>query len=149
MDDYDKMKMTYKSPSHQVSQRMKKIKSKGTTIELKMKKIMDEMNISYIFQPNKIFGKPDFKIDNTNILIFCDSAFWHGKRENEIDGTAFKKNKDFWMNKLKYNKERDEKINQKLRRNGWSVYRFWDTDILKNKDKVKKKLRRALNAQTK
>lgn len=140
------MKQIYELPSEQVSQRMRRVKSKGTSIENEMKKIMDELNISYKEQLN-ILGKPDFRIINTNILIFCDSSFWHGRRKNEINGKAFKRNREFWTKKLRENKKRDQRTNQKLRKIGWSVYRFWDTDIKKNKEKVKRKLRKALNAK--
>ena len=85
-------------------------------------------------------GHPDFRIKEANVLVFCDSSFWHGRREKEIKGEAFKKNKEFWMNKLTENKKRDARINRALRKEGWCVLRFWDTDIFKFPEKVIKRL---------
>jgi len=138
----------YKSPTKEVSARMKRVKSNCTSIEKEMKKLLEELNIRYEEQP-KLIGRPDFRIHGKNILIFCDSSFWHGRREKEVSGKAFKRNRKFWMNKLIENKKRDLRNNGMLRNEGWSVHRFWDTDILKNKEKVIKRLRRIVDACSK
>lgn len=138
------MKVFFKKPTKEVSERMKKVRGHGTKLEEKMEDILKSLGIKYQKQPN-LRGHPDFRIKKTNILVFCDSSFWHGRREKEITGKAFKKNRKFWQNKLLYNKRRDQRINHILRKNGWSVWRFWDTDILRKPDKVKNRLRRAIN----
>ena len=65
------------------------------------------------------------------IAIFVDSEFWHGKdlEKNEI---SIKSNKDFWISKLKRNKNRDIDVNNFLSAAGWKVLRFWGKDIIKN-----------------
>jgi len=133
--------MNYETPDKETSYRMRRIKSKGTKLEKRMEELLIDLGISYEKQI-EIVGHPDFKIKDTNLLIFCDSSFWHGRREKEVTGKAFSKNKEFWTKKLMYNKERDKRINRKLRREGWSVHRFWDTDIIKKPEKVKKRLSR-------
>ena len=133
----------FRKPSLAVSKRMKRVKSANTHLEKRMEALLRNQKIKYERQPS-IAGKPDFKIKDANILIFCDSSFWHGRRFKEISGEAFKKNRAFWINKLENNKKRDARVNRILRREGWSVLRFWDTDILKKPLKVKNKLIRAL-----
>jgi len=123
---------------------MKKVKSTDTNLEKTMEKTLRSLHIKYEKQPD-LEGCPDFRIKGTNILIFCDSSFWHGKREKEITGEAFKKNREFWKKKLIENRKRDTQNNRALRRSGWSVQRFWDTDILKKPDKVINRLRRIIN----
>ena len=140
----NQMIQCYETPTKEVSERMRKVKSSGTSIENEMKKIMNSLNIEFEEQ-TKLLGKPDFRIIGTNILIFCDSSFWHGRREREVNGTAFKRNKEFWTNKLLENKKRDQRNNRRLRKEGWSVHRFWDTDIIKNQEKVIKRLKRLLD----
>lgn len=108
-----------------------------------MEVLLKSERIRYDKQP-LLTGKPDFRVKRTNVLIFCDSSFWHGRREKETTGEVFKKNRPFWINKLENNKKRDAKVNRILRRAGWSVLRFWDTDILRKPLKVKNKLIRAL-----
>jgi len=138
------MKARFKKPTKEVSERMKRVKSRGTQLEKKLEKILRNLHVRYQRQPD-LKGNPDFRIRNTNVLIFCDSSFWHGRREKEVSGEAFRRNRAFWVEKLLENRRRDERISRALRRARWSVWRFWDTDILKRPDKVKKRLRRIMN----
>ncbi len=138
------MKRCFEKPSKEVSERMKKVKSVGTSLEKGMESILRSLGIRYQKQPN-LQGHPDFRISGTNVLIFCDSSFWHGRREKEITGNAFKKNREFWREKLTENRKRDTRNNRALRKSGWSVQRFWDTDILKRPDKVRNRLWRIIN----
>lgn len=131
----------FKKPSPNVSNRMKRVKSSNTKIEKTMENLLRKEKIEYEKQIN-LPGHPDFKIAGKNILIFCDSSFWHGRREKEIKGEVFKKNKEFWINKLRGNRRRDTRINRILKKEGWRVLRFWDTDILKFPEKITKKLLR-------
>jgi DNA mismatch endonuclease (patch repair protein) len=125
---------------------MKAVKSRDTKIEREMKDILDELNVKYEKQPKIecIKGTPDFRIVGTKILIFCDSSFWHGRRKEYVSGEAFKINKEFWVKKLKDNRERDRRHTRILRDEGWLVHRFWDTEISKNPDNVRKKLKKVL-----
>ena len=142
-----KMKQHFEKPSKEVSERMKRVKSRDTGLEKAMEEILNSLHISYEKQPD-FLGHPDFRIKGTNVLIFCDSSFWHGRRESEITGEAFKKNREFWTEKLMENKKRDQRINRSLRKDGWSVQRFWDTDVLKRHDKVRNRLRRIINEKS-
>lgn len=133
----------FRKPSPAVSERMKRVRSSNTKMENAMEDLLKEQKIKYEKQVN-LLGRPDFRISGTNILVFCDSSFWHGRREKEIKGEAFKKNREFWVNKLRENRRRDARINRILRKESWRVLRFWDTDILKFPEKVIKKLLREL-----
>jgi len=144
MGSYRKTKKPwFKKPSLAVSKRMKLVKSANTKLEKAMEALLRAEGIKCQKQP-PLLGRPDFRIKNTKILIFCDSAFWHGRRKKEITGEAFKKNKEFWVNKLRENKKRDARINETLRKDGWRVLRFWDTDVLKFPGKVAKRLKREI-----
>lgn len=138
------MNQHFEKPTKEVSERMKRVKSRGTGLEKAMEEILKSLNLRYEKQPH-LSEHPDFRIKGTNILIFCDSSFWHGRRFREITGEAFKRNRELWVKKLMENKKRDLRYNRALRKRGWSVQRFWDTDILKRPNKVKKRLRRILS----
>lgn len=129
----------FKKPSRQVSERMRKVRSSGTKLEQAMERLLKEQKIKYERQLD-LPGRPDFRIKGYDIVMFCDSSFWHGRRKKEINGEAFKMNKDFWIKKLKDNRKRDARANRLLRKAGWSVLRFWDTDISENKEKVIKRI---------
>lgn len=128
----------FEKPSRKVSERMSRVRSFNTGLEKSMESLLKDQNIKYDRQP-RLPGRPDFRISGTKILIFCDSSFWHGRRKNEVSGNAFKKNTEFWTRKLLENRKRDRRTNRALRKLGWHVLRFWDTDILKSPGKVKKK----------
>lgn len=136
-------KLWFRKPSCETSKRMKLVKSSGTSIERVMAMLLDREGIKFDSHPF-VPGKPDFVIKNMKIAIFCDSSFWHGRRLRDIHGEAFKKNKPFWINKLESNKRRDARVSRLLRSKGWSVLRFWDTDILRKPSKVHKKLLRGI-----
>ena len=140
------MKSKFQKPPKEVSERMKKVRGKDTGIEKAMEKILRSLGIEYEKQPHlsNLAGRPDFRIRGTKVLIFCDSSFWHGRRKEEVTGEAFRRNKDFWTHKLNENRKRDRRINRSLKKEGWSVYRFWDTDILKSPKKVMRALEQVL-----
>ena len=137
-------KILFENPTQKMSERMKRIKSSGSKIEREMESFLKKLNVSYQKQP-KLLGRPDFRIRGTKVLIFCDSAFWYGKKEKETKGTAFNKNKEFWMGKLNYNRKRDERNNRALRKLGWSVNRFSDDDVLKKREKTLRRLGRIVS----
>lgn len=123
---------------------MKRIRSKGTGLERKMKNILMEMGLRCNEQP-PLYGNPDFRIRGTNVLVFCDSEFWHGRAIREKKKLPrFHYNKKLWTEKLLTNIKRDRKVNQRLRKAGWKVLRFWDKDILKCEGKIQRRIRKAL-----
>lgn len=131
-----------------ISERMRRVKGKGTGIEKKFADLLRSNGIHYQSHP-RIFGRPDFRIKVTNILVFCDSSFWHGRNENDLNGKSFRTNRNFWVKKLKYNKALDERTNRILRKRGWVVLRFWDDAIYKQPSFVVSKLNRYIEKRTK
>lgn len=110
------------------SKNMRAIKSKDTKIELILRKILWHEGIRYRKNFKVCSCKPDIVITKYKIAIFCDGDFWHGKEDPHI----VKHNKDFWIDKIKRNMERDLANTIELRDNGWTVLRFWESDIQKH-----------------
>lgn len=115
---------------------MSRIRSKNTKIDLKMKKILASLNCRYEMYP-RVFGNPDFLVRDRQIAIFCDGDFWHGYNYEKKSKPRSK----YWREKIERNKTRDRLVSRKLRRQGWSVLRFWEHDIDKNPDKCMRKLK--------
>ena len=131
------------SPS--ISKRMQKIKSSNTKLEQAMSLILREMRLGVLRQP-KMFGKPDFRVRGKKLLIFCDSSFWHGRNlKSLLKSKSFVRNKKLWVKKLIANSKRDRIVTRTLRNQGWEVLRFWDSDILKHRNKVINKIRKTLS----
>lgn len=109
-----------------------------------MESMLKAGGIRYEKQPT-LFGRPDFRVVGTKVLIFCDSSFWHGKRKREASGEAFKSNRALWAEKLARNRRRDVQVTRRLRVEGWSVLRFSDTDLIRRPRSVMSKLGKAIN----
>lgn len=135
----------YEKPPKATSERMRKVRSRGTSLEKAMEKILKKLKVKYEKQP-KLLGRPDFRITGTNVLIFCDGSFWHGRRQKDVTGRAFRKNRGFWVKKLTGNRKRDQRINRTLLKAGWRVLRFWDTLILERAEYVTNSIKRRLDA---
>lgn len=84
-----------------------KQKKKGTEIENIIEQQLKQMNIQYIPQKRIESTLVDFFIP-PNICIFADGNYWHN---------------------LPDVKARDEKLNPKLKEEGFVVLRFWEMDI--------------------
>ena len=116
---------------------MSRIRSTNTKIDLRMKKILSDNGYKFEMYP-KMFGNPDFAHKRKKIAIFCDGDFWHGYKYNEKK----KPSKKFWRDKIENNMRRDQRYTRKLRREEWSVLRFWEHDIEKNPDKCMRRIQR-------
>lgn len=118
---------------------MSYIPSKGTRPEIALGKELWKNGLRYR-KHYKIVGRPDFAIVSNKIAIFVDGDFWHGNNW-KLRGLGSLKHelstyKKFWRDKIKKNIRRDDKANQELKRNGWRVMRFWESDLKKNLDKI-------------
>lgn len=113
---------------------MKNIRSKDTSIELKLRKELWRRGYRYRKNYTELPGKPDIVLIKYKIAIFCDSEFFHGKDWEVLKPQLEKgKNADFWIEKISKNQQHDD-INKQLQFLGWTVIRFWGKDIMKKTD---------------
>jgi len=110
---------------------MSHIKSKDTSIEILLRKALWHEGIRYRKNYKKLPGNPDIAITKYKIAIFCDGEFWHGKAWNEKKEN-FKTNRDYWVNKIERNINRDNKADKELEKLGWIIFRYWGNEIKKN-----------------
>ena len=110
---------------------MSRIKSKNTSIEILLRKALWSTGIRYRKNYAKLPGAPDIAITKYNIAIFCDGEFWHGK-DWEEKKHKIHSNREYWINKIERNIEKDCETNRTLYGIGWTVLRFWGTEIQKN-----------------
>ena len=114
---------------------MKNIRSKDTSIELKLRKELWRRGYRYRKNYTELPGKPDIVLTKYKIAIFCDSEFFHGKDWEVLKQQLEKgKNADFWIKKISKNQQHDDDINKQLQFLGWTVIRFWGKDIMKKTD---------------
>lgn len=112
---------------------MQAIRSKDTSIELRLRKALWQEGIRYRKNYNKLPGKPDIAITKYRIAVFCDSDFWHGY-DWEARNQRIKSNREYWIPKIERNMERDKAVTAQLQEAGWIVLRFWEWQIKKHLD---------------
>ncbi len=123
-----------KKTKEQISYNMSKIKSKDSVIEMLLRRELWRRGLRYRLHCTDIEGKPDIVFRGKRVAVFVDSEFWHGYNFAEKK-KEFKSNRDFWINKIERNMERDKEVNEKLRQDGWVVLRFWGNELKKNLSK--------------
>lgn len=123
-------------------------KGKDTKIELVFGKLLWNAGVRYRKNDKTVFGKPDFVIRKMKIAIFCDGEFWHGRNWEERKNDH-KSNCNFWHSKIEGNIKRDKEVNEQLRAQGWTVFRFWETEINKESDKCLNRILNYMNTKTK
>ena len=118
---------------------MQCIKSRDTSIEIKLRRALWKKGFRYRKNYNELPGKPDIALTKYKIAIFCDSEFFHGK-DWEVLKTRLEKgnNSQYWIRKIERNRERDDEIDKQLLFEGWTVIRFWGKEIAQNVDECVK-----------
>ena len=121
---------------------MQHIRSKDTSIEVKLRTALWHEGIRYRKNYKKLIGKPDIVITKYRIAVFCDSSFWHGRNIDMKKPVAT--NHEYWDAKIRRNIQRDEEVNKQLKADGWTVLRFWDIDINKHLDDCVQSIKEAI-----
>ena len=119
---------------------MSNIRSKNTSIEIKLRKALWHKGYRYRKNYEKLPGKPDIALTKYKIAVFCDSEFFHGKDWYTVLQPRLRRGKNaaFWEKKIIRNMERDDENNKTLLFMGWTVVRFWGDEITKDVDKCVK-----------
>lgn len=110
------------------SEIMRLVKSKGSKMELAVRKILDKRKLRYKKNVRGLPGTPDIAFPDKKLVVFLDSCFWHGCRWH---GSIPTSNRKFWLKKIQDNKKRDRATNLKYKRMSWKVFRFWEHDLKK------------------
>lgn len=125
---------------------MQAIRSKDTTIELRLRKALWVRGVRYRKNYKKLIGKPDIAITKYKIAVFCDSDYWHGY-DWENRSQHIKSNRDYWVPKIERNMERDQKVTETLQNDGWLVLRFWEWQIRKHLDECVEAVLQAIKSR--
>src|SRR6266571_1272253 len=113
-----------KVPRHVRSRIMARIRSTGTTPERKLRAALSRNGLRGFKLQYGIIGRPDFAFPEERIAIFCDSDFWHGRKNLPAS------NRPYWRAKMKRNMARDLTVNAKLKAQGWVVIRVSESEIM-------------------
>ena len=117
---------------------MSRVKSKNTTTELAVRRLVFGMGYRYRLHYKQLSGKPDLVFPGKRKAIFVNGCFWHGHKRCRY-GRLPKTRIDFWQAKIQNNKKRDRNSIRSLSVAGWKSLTVWQCE-LKNPDTLAKKL---------
>ncbi len=109
---------------------MGKIRGKNTKPELAFRKALYAAGYRYRIDYKKLIGKPDIALKKYKTVIFIDGEYWHGYNWEERK-PKIKTNRDFWIAKIERNIQRDQEVNRELKQIGFTVFRFWESEVKK------------------
>ena len=85
-------------------------------------------------------GRIDVAYTRAKVAVFVDGLFWHGHPSKwEPDRWS-----GYWDEKIKRNIARDERQNAALADAGWTILRFWETEIQQSIASVVAQVREAV-----
>lgn len=125
------MKHQKLSTTPEISKRMANVSLKGGKSEMALAKALWHAGIRYRKNYKKLPGSPDIAITKYKIAIFVDGEFWHG-HDWENRKEKLKSNKEYWIEKIEENLERDKRNDRLLKEQGWTPLHFWEKEVKKD-----------------
>ena len=141
MEKSGDLNMTDVLTKQERSYNMSQIKGKDTQPEIKLRKEIFSSGLKGHKIHKKIAGKPDIVFPKQRIAVFIDGCFWHKCPKCYQEP---KTNNKFWSEKINANKRRDKKVNTQLKKDGWTILRFWEHEIKVNSSRCVEKIKNAV-----
>ena len=107
---------------------MSKIKANNTKAEIAVRSFLHQNGLRFRVNQKNITGKPDIVLKKFNTIVFVDGCFWHRHKGCKYSYTP-KSKIEFWKNKFNNNMNRDIKVNDILKNEGWNVLRIWECHV--------------------
>lgn len=117
------------------SYNMSRIRGKDTKPELLVRRFLFANGLRYRLYDKKLPGKPDIILKKFKTVIFVNGCFWHG-HDNCKYFVVPKTRTEFWLDKIKGNKKRDEENVAFLKNNGWNIIIVYECQLKKEKREV-------------
>ena len=130
-----------KLSAEQRHKNMAAIRSKDTKPEMIVRRGLWKRGFRYRLNHKRLPGHPDLVLRKYRTCIFVNGCFWHGHFvEFSVEGLEFREdgsrcckipetNREFWVNKIRRNQERDQRNYQVLHDNGWQVIVVWECQL--------------------
>lgn len=110
------------------SYNMSRIKSKNSKPELIVRKFIFSKGVRYRLHNKNLPGKPDIVLPRYKKIILIHGCFWHGH-----EGCRYfvipKTRTEWWVSKIRRNKETDLKTIDALQKMGWSIKIIWECEL--------------------
>lgn len=107
---------------------MSRIRGRDTTPEKRVRQLLWRAGFRYRLHRKDLPGRPDIVFPGLRKAIFVHGCFWHlhpGCQNVRVP----KSRQDFWLPKLKENRERDLRNQRLLKEMGWDVLVVWECEL--------------------
>lgn len=111
---------------------MRAVKSRDTTPEMVVRRIVHALGFRYRLHRRDLPGAPDLVFPGRRKVVFVHGCFWHG-HDCPRGARAPKTNADYWRAKITRNVARDARNAQALADAGWHVLTVWECETPKGK----------------
>ena len=136
---------SFQPASETTSEIKKGNRARDTKAELLLRRGLWARGLRYRLYNPRLPGKPDIIFRQARLAIFVDGDFWHGRNWKRLRAKLIQgSNAAYWIPKIEANIARDRRVTRALRRGGWTVLRFWETDVLHLVDEITEKIVAAL-----
>ena len=114
---------------------MSSIKSAGTKPEVIVRCGLWKRGFRYRLNHKRLPGHPDLVLRKYRTCIFVNGCFWHGHNvePNKMESSKCCRipmsNREFWIAKIRRNKERDKEEQRKLAQMGWHYITVWECEL--------------------
>lgn len=120
---------------------MAAIHSKNTKPEMIVRRGLWKRGFRYRLNHRGLPGHPDMVLRKYRTCIFINGCFWHGHgvTMSPVESLELivnsecckipKTNREFWVNKIRRNKERDKEEQHQLAAMGWHCITVWECDL--------------------
>ncbi|MCY4638115.1 MAG: very short patch repair endonuclease [Acidobacteria bacterium] len=112
--------------SASVSRRMHNTPRRDTPLEMQVRTRLHRRGLRFRVDrtiPGVTRSRPDLVFPKERIAVFLDGCFWHSCPQH---GTTPHANRQWWVEKLRSNFERDRRHDHELTAAGWLTLRFWE-----------------------
>ena len=124
------------------SENMRRIRSRDTSPEMVVRRLVHGMGFRYRLHVANLPGKPDLVFPRLRRIIEVRGCFWHSHGVC-ADSHVPKSRSPYWREKLERNRQRDLENEQRLRDLGWDVLVIWECQ-LKDRSQLPETLREFL-----
>lgn len=109
------------------SEIMRAVKSKNTTPEMIVRKLVFSLGYRYRLHRRDLPGRPDLVFPKYRIALFVHGCFWH-RHPGCSKATMPKTNVAMWRSKFKRNVERDALNIADITNLGWRAEVIWECE---------------------
>ena len=111
----------------QRSENMRRIKSKDSSAELAVRRLVHGLGYRYHLHDQQLPGRPDMVFPGRRKIIFMHGCFWHQHRCSRAHTPRSRT--EYWKPKLDRNRARDREHRRTLKALGWEVLVIWECEI--------------------